>query len=61
MRDKSPTVAEKAAPPSPEVIVELKQQQRMLAELIGSSQAREVEPTRFLPLPRSERVEILMT
>jgi hypothetical protein len=61
MRDTTPVMAEKAAPPSPEVIVELKQQQRMLAELIGSSQAREAEPPRFLPQPRSERVEILMT
>jgi hypothetical protein len=61
MRDTSPVVAEKAAPPSPEVIVELKQQQRMLAELIGSSQARDAELPRFLPQPRSERVEILMT
>ena len=41
VRDKSPVMAEKAAPPSPEVIVELKQQQRMLAELIGAGQARE--------------------
>ena len=62
VRDKSPVMAEKAAPPSPEVIVELKQQQRMLAELIGANQARDAEPPRlFLPQPRSERVEILMT
>ena len=61
MRDTTPAVAEKAVPPSPEVIVELKQQQRMLAELIGVSQARDAELPRFLPLPRSERVEILMT
>ena len=62
MRDTAPVVAEKAAPPSPEVIVELKQQQRMLAELIGAGQAREAEPVKlFLPQPRSERVEVLMT
>ena len=61
VRDKSPVVAEKAAPPSPEVVAELKQQQRMLAELIGANQAREAELPRFLPQPRSERVEILMT
>jgi hypothetical protein len=41
--------------------VELKQQQRMLAELIGAGQAREAEVPRFLPQPRSERVEIMMT
>ena len=61
MRETTPVMAEKATPPSPEVIVELKQQQRMLAELIGANQAREAETPRFLPLPRSERVEILMT
>ena len=61
MRDTTPVVAEKAAPPSPEVIVELRQQQRMLTELIGAGQASEAEPPRFLPQPRSERVEILMT
>jgi hypothetical protein len=61
MRDKMPVVAEKTVPPSPEVIVELKQQQRMLAELIGANQTREAEAPKFLPLPRSERVEILMT
>src|SRR5208282_5364385 len=55
MRDTTPVMAEKAAPPSPEVIVELKQQQRMLAELIEAGQAREAEPPRFLPQPRSER------
>jgi len=61
-RDGTPVMAEKAAPPSPEVIVELKQQQRMLAELIGAGQAREAEPVKlFLPQPRSERVEVLMT
>jgi hypothetical protein len=61
MRDTAPVVAEKSAPPSPEVIVELKQQQRMLAELIGAGQAREAEPQKWLPQPRSERVEILIT
>ena len=62
MRDKSPVVAEKAAPPSPEVMVELKQQQRMLAELIGARDTREADRSKLLaPQPRSERVEILMT
>ena len=61
IRDRAPVLAEKSAPPSPEVVAELKQQQRMLAELIGASQASEAEQPKFLPLPRSERVEILMT
>ena len=59
--DTTRVVAEKAAPPSPEVVAELKQQQRMLAELIGANQPREADLPSFLPLPRSERVEILMT
>jgi hypothetical protein len=61
VRDKSPVMAEKAAPPSPEVVAELKQEWRMRAELIGPNQASEAELPRFLPQPRSERVEILMT
>jgi hypothetical protein len=35
MRDPLPKVAEKYTPPSPEVIVELKKQQRLFAELVG--------------------------
>lgn len=58
-RDKAPVVAEKSTPPSPEIIVELRQQQRMLAELIGANQPRDAEPTRFLPQPRSECLEIM--
>jgi hypothetical protein len=61
MRDKTPVMAEKSASPSPEMVVELKQQQRLFAELIGANQAREAETPRFLPQPRSERAEILMT
>jgi len=60
-RDTTPILAEKAAPPSPEVVAELKLQRRMLAELIGASQAREAGLPGFLPQPRSKRVEILMT
>ena len=61
VRDKSPVVAEKAAPPSQELVAELKDQRRWQAELIGSSQASEAVMPRYLPQPRSERVEILMT
>lgn len=59
MRDKTPMVAEKVLPPSPEMVAELKQQKLMFAQLIGSSDAREAEPTRFFPRPRTERVEVL--
>jgi hypothetical protein len=60
MRDKSPMVAEKVSPPSPEVVAELRQQKLLFAQLIGSSDAREAEPPRFFPRPRTERAEILM-
>jgi hypothetical protein len=60
MRDQPPMVAEKAAPPSPEVIVELKQQRRLLAELIGPRDTREADRSKsVVPQPRSERTEIL--
>ena len=61
IRDKAPVVAEKSAPPSPEVVAELKQQQRMLAELIGARETQDAEPQKVFPRPRSERAEILMT
>ena len=53
-------MAEKTAPPSPEVIVELRQQQRLLAELIGSRDERDANRSKsFVPQPRSEHAEIL--
>src|SRR5208282_6906318 len=60
LRDKTPVMAEKSAPPSPEVIVELRQQQRMLAELIGPRDEHDADRSKsFVPQPRSERAEIL--
>ena len=59
MRDKSPVIAEKVLPPSPEVVAELRRQKILFAELIGSTDAREAEPPKFSPRPRTERVEIL--
>ena len=60
MRDKTPVSAEKSSPPSPEVIVELRQQQRLLAELIGLRDIREADRSKsFVPQPRSERAEIV--
>jgi hypothetical protein len=61
MRDKSPVLAGKVSPPSPEMVAELRQQKLLLAQLIGSSDAREAEPPKFFPRPRTERVEVLMT
>ncbi len=60
MRDPSPVRAEKSSPPSPEVIVELRQQQRMLAELIGPRDTRDADRSKpFVPQPRSERAEMV--
>ena len=62
VRDVSPKLAKKSEPPSPEVMVELKKQQRMFAELVGSYEAPDADRQKiFSPKPRSERVEILTT
>jgi hypothetical protein len=63
MRDNSSSrVAEKFAPPSPEVIVELKKQQRLFAELMDPRETPDADRQKiFSPKPRSERMELLMT
>ncbi len=63
MRDKTPVVAGKSAPPSPDVVAELKQQQRLLAELFGVRDPGDAgRPKATAPQPRSERpFEILTT
>ena len=58
----APAQAKKSAPPSPEVMVELKKQQRMFAELVGSHETPEADrPKIFSPRPRSERAEVMVT
>jgi hypothetical protein len=60
MRDRAPAVEPKFSPPPAEVIVEVRQQQRLLAELIGPRDVREADRSRSLaPRPRSEFVEHL--
>jgi hypothetical protein len=59
MRDKSPMVAEKISPPSPEMVAELKKQQKLFAELIGANDWKIADRQKFSPKPRSERAEIL--
>jgi hypothetical protein len=60
IRDKSHVLSEKSSPPSPEVIVELRQQQRLLAELIGPRDTSDADRSKpLVPQPRSERVEFL--
>ena len=61
-RDATPRMAEKSLPPSPEVIVELKKQQRLFAELMGSREPLDADRQKlFAPKPRSEWGKILMT
>lgn len=61
-RDSSPRLAEKSAPPSPEVMVQLKKQQRMFVELVGAREPVVADQRKvFSPKPRSERAEILVT
>jgi len=61
-RDASQAVAGKSSPPSSEVIVELRQQQQLLAELIGPCETRVTGPLKiFGRQPRSERRFEIMT
>lgn len=59
MQDRPPVMAKKIPSPSPQVVAELKQQRQMFVELIGQNQAGEAEPSKYLPLPRSQRVEFM--
>jgi hypothetical protein len=60
-RDTSPKVAEKSAPPSPEMIVQLKRQQRMFAELIGPREEPVADRSKtYAPRPRTQREEMAM-
>ena len=62
-RDPAELMARKSPPPSPEMILTFRQQERLLAELIGPNETQAAEPPKpFLPQPRSEgRIETLMT
>ena len=60
MRDKSPVMAEKVLPPSPEIIAELKKEHLMYAELIGARDTSDADRSKLrVPSPRTESVEIL--
>lgn len=60
IRDTQPVIAEKITPPSPEVMAELRQQQRLFVELSGGSDSSDADrPKTLAPRPRSERVEFL--
>ena len=62
-RDPAELMARKSPPPSPEMVLTVRQQERLLAELIGPNEPHAVVPPKpFLPQPRSEgRIKILMT
>jgi hypothetical protein len=54
-RDKAELAARKLPPPSPEAVMAWRQQERLLAELIGASGTGDAEQRKiFLPQPRSE-------
>jgi hypothetical protein len=56
IQDTQPVVAEKVAPASPEVRAELRQQQRLFAELAGASDSEDADRQRtYVPRPHSER------
>lgn len=57
IRDTSPVLAEKRVTPSPELIAELRQQHRLLVELMGESTVADRQKA-FVPKPRSERMNI---
>jgi hypothetical protein len=58
--DQSPALVAKMSPPSPQVVVELRQQRRLYAELMGLTETREADrPQVRSPRPRSARTEIL--
>jgi hypothetical protein len=60
LRDNVPALAEKTVLQSPVVVAQLKQQQRLLAELLGPNDLPEADrPKIFVPKPRSESMEIL--
>jgi hypothetical protein len=60
-REQTPVMAEKASPPSPEVMAELKKQQLLFAELIGPTPAQDADRRKNPATgPRSERVEVIM-
>jgi hypothetical protein len=59
--DASPKLTAKSAPPSPEVIVQLKKQQKLYTELVGLNESREADrPKDAPPRPRTQRGEIMV-
>jgi hypothetical protein len=60
MQDNPPVLVQTAPPPLPQMVADMRQQQKMLAELIGPPEVRVADRQRTQPSkPRSEREEIL--
>ena len=60
-QDRSVVRAEKAGPASPEMVVELRKQQKMYAELMGMNVPSVAERPKDVPgRPRTQRVEVLV-
>jgi hypothetical protein len=58
----SPVARESAQAPTPEMRVELRQQQQMLAELLGAHELSDADrPRPKAPQPHTELVRVLMT
>jgi hypothetical protein len=58
--DKSPAIVQKESPPSPEMLAELRKQQRLFVELIGPREQPMADRSKvFIPRPRSECVELV--
>ena len=54
-------MAEKSAPPSPEMVTALRQQQQLLAELAGATEVRDADrPKAAGPQPRTQVARVLM-
>ncbi len=59
-RDPSELAARKLPPPSPEAILAFRQQEKLLAELIGPPGTDDAERRKiFLPKPRTENLKLL--
>ena len=60
-RETTPLMAKRASPVSPQIFMAFREQERLLAELLGPRQAPVAEPRKaVLPRPRSERRNSLL-
>jgi hypothetical protein len=60
-RDESQPMAKNSPPPSPEMMAALREQHRLLVELVGRTDLPEAERPRVVPSPRSERRDEILS